>query len=213
MVKEQNIEQQDELLAFKIHEKATELFRTIGVRNTTMDDLAKELGISKKTLYKVIGNKADLVLFCISKDINQRELELKAIEQQATNAIEEMILVGKVIYNSLQIFHPSTIHDLMKFYPRGWEKIEEHKVSFSNNLIKKNIREGIAQKLYREDIDIELVSDFYVSLSTLSLHNYSNHSKYTVSTVFKEILAYHINAIALPKGKELFNQLFNQFEI
>lgn len=213
MVKESNIQHQDELIVSKIYEKATELFRTIGVRNTTMDDLAKELGISKKTLYKVISNKADLVLFCVSKDIDAREQELKEIEKQATNAIEEMILVGKVIYNSLQIFHPSTIHDLMKFYPESWEKIEEHKVSFANNLIKKNIKEGIAQELYREDIDTELVADFYVSLTTLSLHNYSGHPKYAVSQVFKEILTYHINAIALPKGKILFYELFNQLEI
>ena len=63
-----NINKQENCIPGKIFEKARNLFYSVGVRNTTMDDLAKELGISKKTLYKEIDNKADLVKFCVEYD-------------------------------------------------------------------------------------------------------------------------------------------------
>jgi AcrR family transcriptional regulator len=198
----------DRELTNKVFEKAGELFRTIGVRNTTMDDLARELGISKKTLYKVIDNKADLVYLCVQLDLQQKEKELEQIARHTDNAIEEMLRIGALIHASLQLFHPATIHDLTKFYPEAWKLIENHKENFARNIIRNNLKKGIKQGLYRKDIAVELVSAFNLYLSNFCIAEVPKGMKADV--VYKESLSYHIHAIADQKGIEQFHQLIKK---
>ena len=198
----------DRELANKVFEKAGELFRTIGVRNTTMDDLARGLGISKKTLYKVIDNKADLVYFCVQLDLQQKEKEIEHINKTTENAIEEMLLIGALIHSSLQIFHPATIHDLTKFYPEAWKLIENHKENFAKNTLRNNLKKGMKQGLYRKDISVELVAAFNLSLSNFCIAESPKDIK--PDAVYKESLSYHIHAIADAKGIEQFQQLIKK---
>lgn len=198
----------DRELANKVFDKAGELFRTIGVRNTTMDDLARGLGISKKTLYKVIDNKADLVYLCVQLDLKQKEQETELITKKTENAIEEMLLIGALIYKSLQLFHPATIHDLTKFYPEAWKLIEDHKEHFAKNVIRNNLKKGVKQGLYRRDVSIELAAVFNMYLSNSCLSEPPKGMKPDV--VYKESLAYHIHAIASIKGLEQFQQLIKK---
>ncbi len=198
----------DRELTNKVFEKAGELFRTIGVRNTTMDDLARELGISKKTLYKVIDNKADLVYLCVQLDLQQKEREIEHIAKHTENAIEEMLKIGALIHTSLQIFHPATIYDLTKFYPEAWKLIENHKENFAKNIIRNNLKKGIKQGLYRKDITVELVAAFNMYLSNFCITEAPKGVKPDV--VYKESLSYHIHAIADDKGIEQFQQLIKK---
>jgi AcrR family transcriptional regulator len=198
----------DRELANKIFEKARELFRTIGVRNTTMDDLARGLGISKKTLYKVIDNKADLVHFCVQYDLQQKEREIEHIVKNTDNAIEEMLLIGALIHTSLQLFHPATIHDLTKFFPEAWKLIENHKENFAKNILQNNLKKGIKQGLYRKDISVELVAAFNMHLSNFCIAESPKDIKPDV--VYKESLSYHMHAIADTKGIEQFHQLIKK---
>jgi TetR/AcrR family transcriptional regulator, cholesterol catabolism regulator len=195
----------DRELANKVFEKAGELFRTIGVRNTTMDDLARGLGISKKTLYRVIDNKADLVYFCVQLDLQQKEKEFEHIAKNTENAIEEMLLIGALVHSSLQLFHPATIYDLTKFYPEAWKLIENHKEYFAKNIIRNNLKKGIKQGYYRKDIAVELVASFNMHLSNFCITDSPKGIK--PDAVYKESLSYHIHAIADKKGIEQFHQL------
>jgi AcrR family transcriptional regulator len=198
----------DRELANKVFEKAGELFRTIGVRNTTMDDLARGLGISKKTLYKVIDNKADLVYFCVQLDLQQIEKEIELITKNTDNAVEEMLLIGALIHTSLQLFHPATIHDITKFYPEAWKLIEDHKENFSRNIIRNNLKKGIKQGYYRKDISVELVTAFNMYLSNFCITESPKGVKPDV--VYKEFLSYHIHAVADQKGIEQFHQFIKK---
>ena len=158
-----------ECVPSKIFEKARQLFSRIGVRNTTMDDLAKELGISKKTLYKEIDNKADLVKFCVEYDLRCDEKAILAISENTENAIEELLLIAAHIHAELQMFHPSIIQDLMKFYPESWLMIEQHRDIFAKKNIANNLRKGIEQGLYRKDINVDMVTMLQLNLSFLPL--------------------------------------------
>lgn len=198
----------DQELANKIFDKAGELFRTIGVRNTTMEDLARELGISKKTFYKVIDSKADLVFLCVRRDLQQKEQEIEHITKNTDNAIEALLLIGAMIYKSLQLFHPATIHDLTKFYPEAWKLIEDHMEFFAKDVIRNNLKKGMKQGLYRKDISVELAAVFNMYLSNCCFSEPPKGMKPDV--VYKESLAYQIHAIASEKGLEQFHQLIKK---
>ncbi len=190
----------------KIFEKARLLFNQMGVRNTTMDDLAKELGISKKTLYQEIKNKADLVRFCIMYDLQQDEAIIREISEKTENAIEEWMMISNHVNNELQQFHPSLLKEITKFYPESWELISNHINSFAKDNIKNNLKKGIAQGYYRNDIDIEIVSSLQLHLSMLPIEQ--NH---TLSSrpdeIHREIIRYNLHAIATPEGIKLFEKL------
>lgn len=195
-------------VSFKIFEKARELFNKIGVRNTTMDDLAKELGISKKTLYKEIDNKADLVKLCVQSDLSEMEQKVNKIAAQYDNAIEELLMIGVSIKEDLQLYHPTVLHDITKFYPESRDLIENHKKTFAYTNIIKNLDKGIAQGLYRADINTSLIAQFQLHLSLLPFE--MNNEKYSTAQLYHEILKYNIYAIATPKGVNMLEELLNK---
>lgn len=199
------IQIEEKCIPAKIFEKARYLFNRIGVRNTTMDDLAKELGISKKTLYKEIDNKADLVKLCIQYDLKRMEEKIQEISSSYENAIEELLVINDTIIEDIKVYHPTMLHDLTKFYPESCELIENHKASFAQKSISGNLEKGIQQGLYRKDINTSLVTLFQLNLSTLPLEQ--THLGYDTKLLYSEILKYNIYAIATPKGIEIFNQL------
>lgn len=205
---EKLIEYKNVNVSTKIIEKARYLFNQIGVRNTTMDDLARELGISKKTLYKEIDNKADLVRICVLSDLKAMENKIKDISAKYDNAIEEMLVINEEIIDDIKVYHPSVLHDLMKFYPECCEMIETHKSSFAHQSIANNLAKGIKQGFYREDIRIELVTLFQINLSMLPLEQ--KVMLYDTKDMFFEILKFYIHAITTPKGIKEFYELINK---
>ena len=207
----ENINKQENSISSKIFEKARHLFYTIGVRNTTMDDLAKELGISKKTLYKEIENKADLVKFCVQYDLKKDEDSIHQISANTENAIEELLLIASHIYSELQTFHPTMMHDLVKFYPESWTLVENHRDIFAKKNITDNLKKGIQQGLYRKDINTEMVTMLQLHLSFLPLQ--ANSKNFKPADVYLEILKYNFYAIATPKGIELFQQFIKKIKL
>ena len=206
-----DITKQNNCTASKIFEKARHLFNRVGVRNTTMDDLAKELGISKKTLYKEIENKADLVKFCVQYDLQQDENTIHQISANTENAIEELVLTAAHISKELQIYHPSILKDITKLYPDCWSLIENHKDTFVQKNISDNIKKGIKQGLYRKDVNAALATKIQLHLCFLPLENMD--SNYNPKQVYQEILRYNLYAIATPKGIELFEQLIKKIKL
>ncbi len=202
---------QDNCISEKIFEKARQLFFSIGIRNTTMDDLAKELVVSKKTLYKEFDNKADLVRFCVEYELKNSEKSFQEFADHTENAIEELVLSAADIHAELQQFHPSIIQDLIKFYPDSWNLIEHHRDVFAKNNIENNLRKGIKQGVYRKDINIEVVTLLYLHLSFFTFH--FDEIKHKVSEVYLEVLRYNVHAIATPKGIELFEQLIKKIKV
>lgn len=198
-------------ISSKIYEKARHLFFTIGIRNTTMDDLAGELGMSKKTLYKEIDNKADLVKYCVEYDLKKDEEAIKAISDQTENAVEELLLIAAHIHQELQTFHPSMVRDLVKFYPESWSLIENHRDGFARKNISENIRKGIRQGLYRKDINVDIVTMLQLHMSFLPIE--MENKNYKPAEVYTELLKYNFYAIATPKGIELFQQLIKKFKL
>lgn len=189
--------------------KAEQLFMSIGIRNTTMDDLARELGISKKTLYKTIDNKADLVHKCVLFDIAKKQQEILELQQNTENAIEQMLKIGALILSSISRYKISIIHDLMKFYPESWQLVINHKRSFVKEIIEKNIKTGIKQGLYREDINSDIYSKFFIHGSDICLNpEFFSEHEYLFPNTFKEFLVYHLKAlVATPTDKKLLQKI------
>ncbi|MCB0502082.1 MAG: TetR/AcrR family transcriptional regulator [Bacteroidetes bacterium] len=201
MSDEKMVTEEEQQLIDKILETAHKLFLSVGVRSITMDDLAKELGVSKKTIYQVISNKADLVKHCVQKEIEDKTVKMIGITNNSTDAIEEMLLIGAMVIESLNQFNANIIMELKKFYPKVWLLVEKHHSEFVLNNIKNNLLKGINEGLYRPEINVDIISKLYIGASQqlLEVSDYGGQT-YNPSDIYLEFFSYHIRGIASPRG-------------
>ena len=191
----------------KILFETEEMFLSYGIKSVTMDDIAKELGISKKTLYQFVENKADLIQQ-IFHEHSKREMEaMMEIRASAKNAIDEMIQIARYVSQMLRKMGPTVIYDLRKYYRKSFELMESLHQQFIYGIIKENIEQGIKQKIYRKEIDVEIISKLYVATSFLVVDDKIFSMKdYNREQLYWEFIKYHINGIASSKGLELLQQ-------
>ena len=192
----------------KIIEKAGELFIKLGFKSVTMDDIASELGISKKKLYKYFNNKHSLVEETTITMHDSCFSVIEMITNQGFNAIKENFEIKKMFKEMFQNASSSPIYQLKKYYPKIHEKTMEKEIIFFSECFKKNFENGIKEGYYREDINIDLVTKFYFSL-VFSIHE-NTIENHKIPKLEQEVLVYHTRAIATEKGlQELEQQLKN----
>lgn len=171
----------------------------------------KNSEFQKKTLYKQIENKADLVKFCVEYDLKCDENAILSISEQTENAIEELLLIAAHINTELQMFHPSMMRDLVKFYPESWSLVENHRDFFAKANISANLKKGIRQGLYRKDINVDMITMLQLHMSFLPLQ--LDGKNYKPTDMYMEILKYNFYAIATPKGIEEFQRLIKKIKL
>lgn len=187
----------------KIVNCAFDLFTKYGIRSITMDDISSKLGISKKTLYQCIPNKADLVKKIIESHIESDYKIVEEIKSKPKNAIEEMVAIGKYVYKQLKLLNITTLYDLKKHYLNSWELLENHKNNFVYTVIAQNIENGIKEGLYRKDINISIAAHFYITKSQiLSEDTFFEAHNLTPADIYFELLKHHLYGIASKKGLE-----------
>lgn len=192
----------------KIIEKAQELFMQYGLKSISMDDIARTLGISKKTLYQFVNNKADLIQKGLVMHIEEEKMVLNEIHKTAENAIDEMIKISRYVSQTLQKTNPSIIHDLQKYYQSSWKLMESLHFEHTYFLIKNNITKGIVEGLYREDVSADIIAKLYIGRIDLVLDkNLFPVGEYTFSRVHSAMITYHLHGIMSEKGVKVFEEL------
>ena len=188
--------------------KASDLFMKLGFKSVTMDDIAGEMGISKKTIYKFFGNK-EILIEEITEMIHSEIHEIiDQIVAQNYNAIEENYQIRKMFKEMFQSADTSPVYQLKKHYPSIFEKVMAKEMNECNTLFKKNIEKGIAQGLYRKEIPVETFVQFYYNL-IFSIKEKTVSEK-EGQKLELQILEYHTRAIATLLGiAELEKQLMN----
>lgn len=142
----------------RILQSALTLFTRNGIKSVSMDDIASDLGISKKTLYKWFDNKDDLVSGVIGGHLHCVQGECAGIAGVADNAVDEMVRMMEWAKRQFSEVNPNTIHDLRKYYPAAWQLFHDHKNKYILSQIQDNLHRGIAEGLYRPDLDVEVLS-------------------------------------------------------
>lgn len=190
----------------KILQKAGEMFLNLGFKSVTMDDIAAELGVSKKTIYKYFDNKLALVEEATIEMHESCLAMINVIVEHGHNPIEENFEVKKMFKEMFQAAASSPIYQLKKYYPRIHEKVMKKEMVAISECIQSNIERGIAEGYYRETINIPLCIQFYFTL-VFSIHE-STLENYKIPELERQALEYHTRAIATEKGiKELEKQL------
>lgn len=194
--------------------QAGELFAKYGIKSMTMDDVSRQLGISKKTLYQYVDNKKDLVKKSIQLHINDEKCCMEDVLSSKGNAIDELMKMTKMVGSQMKEMHPSVIFDLKKYHLEAYKCLANHRDDFIYVSIKRNIENGMRSGLYRSNINPEILTRLYLSMVNVIMDPESSilegHSK---SEIYIEMIRYHIRGIASAKGREYLKQKFNQENI
>lgn len=192
----------------KIIKKATDMFLKLGFKSVTMDDIACEMCISKKTIYKYFSNKEKLIEEGTEVIHQKIHSLMDEVVSKNFNAIEENFEMRKMFKEMFQSFDHSPAYQLKKHYPEIYEKMMANEIEDCNKMFSQNIVKGIQQGLYRQETDVESATKFYYTL-IFSI----NENTQLESDAYKlegKALEYHTRAIATPKGiLELEKQLIN----
>ena len=192
-------------------EKSAEMFLSYGFKTVTMDDIAMELGISKKTIYKYFPNKEALVDACTRKVQQKMDSIINEITQKGYNAIEENFAIKKVFKEMFKKAKTSPMHQLKKYYPKTFKKMMNNEFCSFNECMTANLKKGIEEGLYRGKIDIDMMMKFYfiIVFGVYESELFGTNMGELLKVELK-VLEYHTRAIATEDGlKILEKQLYN----
>lgn len=191
----------------QIISEITMLFMKYGIKSLTMDEISRHMGISKKTLYQYVTDKNDLVKKGVGLLIEHEKMMLCSAMDESKTAIDELIGVTKCVSSEIGEMHPSVIFDLQKYYPEAWKLMEEHKKQFIYNMMLENLKRGINEGYYRENINPLIIANIYMGMVDNMLNPENPINKHTsLDKMHTEIIRYHIKGIANDKGLEYLKE-------
>jgi AcrR family transcriptional regulator len=191
--------------------KSHELFNRYGIRSVSMDDIATQLGMSKKTLYQYYADKDELVNEVFNSVLDANRAQCRECTQKGENAIHEVFLSFDMVEEMLTNMNPALLFDMQKYHPTAFKKFQEFRNSFLFRLIKTNLERGIAEELYRPEIDIDLLSRYRVYSVLLSFDpEVFPNAKNQLVYVEQQLLEHFLFGIASAKGQKLIMKYKNQ---
>jgi AcrR family transcriptional regulator len=196
-----------------ILEKILSMFTHYGIRSITMDDIARELGISKKTLYHEFEDKRDLIRRVIDYDILANRKFLEDVHRANFNAVEELFYVNERIHQDRINYSPTFYYDLKKYYPETYRRWLDEKRQNMFDLIVGNLQKGKREGVFRTDIHEHSIGKLYMArMEMLSNHEISDVLQTITSEFMQEIFNYHLHGICNERGLNTLAELREKSE-
>ncbi len=195
----------------RIIQEARNLFLRLGIRSVSMDDIATQLGISKKTVYQHFQDKDELVDRVLQMQINNMQAETTETVQSASNAIEEIFNTMDMMVKHSRNMNPMVLFDLQKYHLSSFQKFHAYKNDFLLNIISKNLKKGVEEGLYRSDIKIEILSKFRLETLMIGFNmDAFPADKYNVTEVSLVIIENFLYGLATEKGFNMIESYKNK---
>ena len=186
-----------------ILKKAEALFLRLGVKSVSMDDVASELGISKKTLYQFFESKEELLLQAIREHQCEESEAVSSICRDSQDALQEILHIARLVILQMQQISPAAIFDLKKYYPEAWKEVVDLHKGHIYGVLRENLDKGIRQGLYREEINPDIIARLYLSgISSFSDENLFPSVEFPRDRLFREFIFYHLRGIVSARGLE-----------
>jgi AcrR family transcriptional regulator len=194
--------------------KTLDLFKKYGIRSVSMDDIARELSISKKTIYQYVSNKEDLIAEVLEYENDTLKVLIDNLENDEVNAIDALLEVSLFFSKEIRETNPVWSFDLNKYYPELYRKHVNEKREFGYNKIYNNLLIGKKQGLFREELNPELVARLYVQkIEDVMDPEFLDSAKFSFETVFKVMFENHIRGISNPTGIEYYEKQVKKMNI
>jgi AcrR family transcriptional regulator len=191
----------------RIIEGSLELFLQAGIKSVTMDDIAKHLGMSKKTIYQFFKDKNELVTALIKKRLQDDERDMTDMMNQSENVIVKMINMMKCSEEIFSRANPIVIHDLQKYHPEAWKEFQNFKSEVIVRTMEELLTEGIAQGYIRPEIDARVMARLRVAQVEMGFNTAVYPvNEFNVWKVQQQFLEHFNYGICTLKGYKLLDE-------
>lgn len=184
--------------------KADQLFRRYGIRSVSMDDIARELGVSKKTLYQLVENKEDLLARILENQQCEEREEMERLQSEAENALDALVKMGRYGARMFSELSPTFLYDMQKYYPALWEQSDRESSRFFVGRMEQNLKRGMAEGFYRSDLQPRVIARLFMHMMMgifLVEDRFLTDPDQSLVQVFNQTLLYHIYGIATDEGR------------
>jgi TetR/AcrR family transcriptional regulator, cholesterol catabolism regulator len=190
-----------------ILERVRTLYLKYGIKSVTMDDVSRELGISKKTLYQYVADKNELVEKIADMEMNYHDTCLGNVSLENLNAVEELLKMHQVLNETLKVYSPTTEYDLKKYYPELYKRLISEKKRLMYEKVLANLRKGKQEGLYRPEMDEDVIARLQVARVNMLAENEMFTVEECLTPKFLyEIFIYHVRGIATAKGLKVLEE-------
>ncbi len=191
----------------KILTSSAELFSQYGFKTITMDDIARRSGISKKTLYLHFANKEEVVNESITWYKNNTTNACMNVLNSASNPVEAMVQMLAFFDNTFKRINPMALFELQRYYPEAYKNFREMLLEKDVELMKENLKDGIAKGYYRDDIDADLLAKYKIETSIMIMQpNQMVRDNHSITSVAMEIGEHFMYGIMTHKGEKLYKE-------
>lgn len=185
----------------KILNGAMALFLQFGIKSNTMDDVARHIGVSKKTIYKYVSNKEDLLQKVMQLHFEEVSSILNEIQERAENAMDELLQIDASMAEMGKKRNPIFLYELQKFYPETWTMVSSFRRSYVLNNVSRNLEQGIEEGLYRAELHPAIIAKIHLTrLESITDATVFPMDKFNTEEVMRQYFSYHMHGIASDKG-------------
>lgn len=197
----------------RILSAAEVLFCRYGIKGVTMDDIARQLGMSKKTLYKEFEDKNAMIVSLVESSIMAHHEKTLYFECTSQNAIDEILHLMRYMGSLFSSVNPNVFYDMQRYHTEAWQRFREFKEDQVLNYIVRNLEKGREQGLYRPDINIRILAVLRMEQLELALNpSVFPPDRFNISEVNVQLLDHFLHGICTLKGHKLINKYMHKRE-
>ena len=179
----------------------------VGFKAMTMDDIASQLSISKKTIYQYFPDKDSLVMSVVEKEVIQSESDCQLTLEMSADAIDEILIANQFFTEDFKDINPIIFHDLEKYYRKSYLLFMEHKNGQFYEVVSSNITRGITEGLYRSEVNVEILTRFRLESVFMAFdQKVFPSNQYNLIDVYNTLIDHFIYGIVTDKGRVLLNE-------
>jgi len=191
----------------RIKQKADELYRRYGVKSVTMDEIATQLGVSKKTIYQCFSDKNELVDAVIADILEINREFCISSSGKAQNAIHEVFLAMESLESMFANMNSVILFDIERNHPATFKKFTKFKYDFLFDIIKKNIERGKKEELYRNELNTEIIAKVRLECIILPFsEKLFPQNQFPLAFLHQQLIEFFLFGMATPKGYKLITK-------
>lgn len=195
----------------RIIKEAYKLFWRYGIKSVTMDDIAKDLGISKRTIYQHFPDKEAIVILVVKQELDTQQCQMDKMDEDKLNPIAQMIQGADYMRISLAHMNPVVFHDLKKYHPLAWDMFHQYKHEYIIKEIGENLVEGVESGLYRKDINVDMLSILRIEQVLLAFDpTVFPADRFNMMNIQMEFVKHFLHGILTPRGLEYYTKYIEE---
>jgi TetR/AcrR family transcriptional regulator, cholesterol catabolism regulator len=176
-----------------------------GVRSISMDDVARHLSVSKKTLYQHFADKDEIVTKVSQAHCDRNLIESDAITSTAENAIDELAKLSVMLKKQMEEINPSLLFDLQKYHPTAWGVWSEFKNKCIRDSVVRNLEQGIVEGHFRPDLNPEILASARIIMVEAAFdEQYFPRHKFNIVEVQSQLFDHFVFGLCTEKGRKLY---------